>query len=255
MNDDNTMLPLEIEPAIELLYSAYHEADAEIRRELLERAIADPVSFWTRSGILVSRQEISDFMGQWLAENKGNAPAIVGEIQTFRNVARAAWTARLAGHYLIQEGETYFELATDGRLSSIINFSDPPHHVLIGGGPQAYVNAWNSDTEQEKVAALVKDWATDSRWVEMRFDVSGLTSIASTMKAPITLTPVDDVMDVMQFKGYGQQIRFEVDVTHHDGREIGRFTDFVAIDQHGKTTRLAGFKGASLSMKQKNQRG
>ncbi len=251
MNDENEVTQPDIKPAIDRLFSAYAETDAMVRNGLLERAVTDHVSYWTRTGVLGSRQELSEFIADWLETNKGNAPQLMGEIQSFRNVARAAWKARLKGHFLIQEGETFFELASDGRLQSIINFSDPPHHVLISSGPQAYINAWNSDTEQEKSDALSGDWADDGRWVEMRFDVAGPRAIAQTMKAPINLAPVDGVMDVMQFDGFGKQIRFEVDVTHRDGREIGRFTDFVAIDQNGKTSRLAGFKGASLSMKHK----
>ena len=124
MNDENDTNSPDIVPAIELLFSAYAETDIETRNEILGRAVADDVNFWTRTGVLASKQEISDFISEWLETNKGNALHLVTEIQTFRNVARAGWESRLKGRFLFQQGESYFELGDDGRLRQIINFSD-----------------------------------------------------------------------------------------------------------------------------------
>jgi hypothetical protein len=251
MTDDPSREPVDIKPVIEQLFSAFAESNAARRETILSRTVTADVKFWTRTGVLSSRNEVSSYIGQWQEDNNGHYPGLITDIQAFRNVARAGWESRLKGRFLFQRGESYFELGDDGLLTEIINFSDPPHHVLVGGAPQAYVDAWNTQDPEEKVSTLSAHWADDGRWVEMRFDVSGPDAIAQTMKAPITLEPVDGVMDVMRAEGHGQQVRFEVDVTHNDGRVIGRFTDFVSLDESGRASRLAGFKGASLTMKHK----
>lgn len=232
-----------IESALTLLFMGYAEPDAGAREKLLSRAVTDQVEHWARTGVVSSREELSRTIGLSLENHNGVAPQRRGELQTFNNVARFVWSHQQKGRYNIQLGESYVELADDGRIKTIVNFSDPPHNVVVNGGPAAYVAAWNSDTTEQRINALKGTWSSDSRWVESKFDVTGADVIGARMSDKIHLDPVDGVMDVIQFDGAGTQVRFEVEVGFRDGGSIGTFTDFVGINAAGKVTRLAGFKG------------
>lgn len=241
------------EIAINALYAAYAETDSSARMALLEQAAVDDIEHWTRSGRTSGYDALSGAIDEYLERHNGNPQQREGEIQAFRNIARVAWSSvgRSRGRLNINKGEAYFEFADDGRLSQVVNFSDPPHEVVVSGGPQAYIDAWNSDTLEERLAALASHWAADARWVELRFDHNSIDAIANHMKPTINLTALDGVMDVMQFDDAGMQVRLQVEVKKRDDDLIGTFTDFVAINREGEVTRLGGFKGASLSLSHK----
>ena len=234
-----------IQSAVTQLYDAFAENDEEAREAILSQVVADDVTFWTRDGVVTSAKELLKAMSKSLEENNGNAPLLTSEVQTFSNVARATWKLKIRGRNRSSQGEVYFELGEDDRLSKIVIFEDAPHYMKFDGGPKAYVEAWNSDTYDQKLAILQELWANDGRWVEIRFDVSGASDVAATMKAPITLTPIDGVMDVIKSDQLGQQIRFQVKVVKRDGELIGTFTDFAEVDNEGRVTRLAGFRGGA----------
>jgi hypothetical protein len=252
MTDPDPQEAVAMETAIDLLYRAYAETDPEARKILLEQAVTDDVGHWTRGGMTTGREALSEAIDEFLERHKGRPQTLGGEIQTFRNVARAPWSAIARGWFNSYKGEAYFELADDGRLQEVVNFSDPPHDRLVTGGPQAYVDAWNSDTLEERLAALNAHWASDARWVELRFDHHDVDAIANHMKPVINLEPLDGVMDVMEYDDGSLQVRLQVVVSKRDGELIGTFTDFVAIDARGKVTRLAGFKGKSLTLTHKD---
>ncbi|XOV85846.1 MAG: hypothetical protein ACFHX7_12775 [Pseudomonadota bacterium] len=249
--DDAFPQDLNMKPAIERLFDAYQERDELLRRKLLSASVSEVARYWQRDRVLYSIAEISDQIEAWHDEDTERAPRMISDIQTFRNVARVAWSQKMEGLNNFQKGESFFELDVDGLLTTIVNFSDPPHDVIIEKGPESYIKAWNSETLLSRQAQLESTWSQDARWVEIRFDVTGPAAIAETMKAPIVMESVDGVMDELVIEGVGRQIRFQVDVTHKEGHEIGRFTDFVFEDESGQTRLLAGFRGASLSMKHK----
>lgn len=251
MDDEIDLEAEKMQAAVEMLYVAYAETDTNARMKLLEQAVTDDVGHWTRNGVATGREALSISINEFLEKHKGRPQKLDGEIQTFRNVARGPWSAIARGWFNSYKGEAYFELANDGRLRQVVNFSDPPHERLVTGGPQGYVDAWNSDTLEERLAALNESWAPDARWVEMRFDHGGVDAIANHMKPVINLEPLDGVMDVMEYDDGSLQIRLQVVVKKRDGELIGTFSDFVAVNAEGKVTRLAGFKGKSLTLAHK----
>lgn len=240
-----------IQAAVDALYAAYAETDLAARKELLEAAVTDDVSHWTRSGMTIGREALSSSIDGFLEKHEGRPQKLDGDIQAFRNVARAPWSAIARGWFNSYKGEAYFELADDGRLQQVVNFSDPPHDRVVSGGAQAYIDAWNSDTVEERLTALRSHWTPDARWVELRFDHSGIDAIANHMKPVINLEALDGVMDVMEYDDGSLQIRLQVVVTKRSGELIGTFTDFVAVNPNGKVTRLAGFKGESMTLAHK----
>jgi hypothetical protein len=244
MSEETHEVPL-IEGAVTLLYDAFAEKEEQKRLAMLERAVSDDVSYWTRDGVVTSRSALLTELRELLVETNGNAPYLTSELQSFHRVARATWKLKIRGRNRSQQGEVYFELGRDHRLEKIVVFEDAPHYLPFNGGVKAYVDAWNSDSEQTKLDILHSNWAEDGRWVEVRFDVSGPQAVAAAMKAPISLDPIDGVMDVISSEQSGLQIRFQVEVTKHDGEVIGTFTDFAEINQGGRVKRLAGFRGAS----------
>ena len=235
-----------VRSAIEALFSAFVEDDPLRRDQLLAKAVELDVVCWSRSWMTESLQELSSVIGQNLEKATGQTMHLIDEVQTFRDVARVAWERRSPEGYLMKAGESYFEFGEEDLLRTVVNFSDPPNYHRFAGGPQAYVDAWNTDTEQDARVALANKWATDGRWVELKFDVNGPQAMAKIMNAAIQLSPVGELMDVISIAGKGSQIRFQVDVTHRSGEKIGTFTDFVELDTDGLVTRLGGFRGASL---------
>ncbi len=250
MTDVSDAVPA-FEIAINALYAAYAETDSAARIVLLEQAAVDDIEHWTRSGKTSGHKALSEAIDEYLESHNGHPQQREGEIQAFRNIARVAWSSVGRGRLNIKNGEAYFEFADDGRLSQVVNFSDPPHEAVVSGGPKAYIDAWNSDTLEERLAALATHWVADARWVELRFEHNSIDAIANHMKPVINLTALDGVMDVMQFDDAGTQVRLQVEVKKRDGELIGTFTDFVAINGDGKVTRLGGFKGASLTLSHK----
>jgi len=240
-----------METAVDALYAAYAETDVTLRKALLERAVTDDVEHWTRQGLSHGRESLSAAIDDFLDVHNGNAQKREGEIQALRNIARTAWSVIGRKRLNLIRGEAYFELAEDSRLNQVVNFSDPPHEVVVNDGAKAYIDAWNSDTLEQRLAALNEYWARDARWVELRFDHGSVEAIANHMRPVINLTALDGVMDVMYFDDAGIQIRLQVEVKKRDGDLIGIFTDFIAVDDDGKVTRLGGFKGESLTLSHK----
>ncbi|MDA1298566.1 MAG: hypothetical protein O2868_00635 [Proteobacteria bacterium] len=235
---------LPIEEAVDRFYEAFASTRVADRNRLLHASVADDVVYWTRDGVMTSQEQLQDAMSHLLEED-GQPPTLTGEVQNFHSVGRARWVQRIRGRNRSREGEAYFELGEDGRLNKIVVFDDAPHHVPLSAGVSAYIDAWNTQGEEMKREILATRWRDDARWVEIRFDVNGPEAMAATMRAPITLTPVNGVMDIMKTDRDGSQIRFEVLVSKRNGEKIGTFTDFVQTDAAGKIVRLAGFKGGS----------
>ena len=246
MNNNSNTPAGTVEAVIDLFFAAFTERDTTTRNNLLERAVVREVSHWSRKGMVGSRTELSAAIGVYQSTYEDLTLQLVGEVQTFRDVARAAWELYAPDEQRYQKGESYFEFGDDGRLKEIVEFSDPPHNRPFGGGPQVYVDAWNSDTDQERSAVLADDWADNGRWVELNFDKTGPDEVGDKMVNVIHLEPVGGLMDVIELKGFGAQIRFQVKVTKRTGETIGTFSDFIALDAEGRVKRLAGFKGPSL---------
>lgn len=251
MDEETSTEAAQMRAAIESLYAAYAETDPAKRMQRLEEAVTDDVEHWARDGMTSGREELSAAIDAFLERHKERPQKLDGDIQTFRNVARAPWSAIARGWFNAYRGEAFFELADDGKLRQVVNFSDPPHERVLSGGAQAYIDAWNSDTVDERLAALGAHWAPDARWVELRFDHRGVDAIANHMRPVIYLEAPDGVMDVMEYDDGSLQIRLQVVVTKRNDELIGTFTDFVAVNAAGQVTRLAGFKGESMTLTHK----
>ena len=143
MNNNSNTPAGTVEAVIDLFFAAFTERDTTTRNNLLERAVVREVSHWSRKGMVGSRTELSAAIGVYQSTYEDLTLQLVGEVQTFRDVARAAWELYAPDEQRYQKGESYFEFGDDGRLKEIVEFSDPPHNRPFGGGPQVYVDAWN----------------------------------------------------------------------------------------------------------------
>jgi hypothetical protein len=106
MNSETNTPAGSIETAIELLYSAFSEEDPAVRNCLLARAVVEDVAHWSRMGMQGSRQDLFDAIGEFLEHSSGLCLHLVGEVQTFRDVARAAWELRAVGSRWNHAGDT-----------------------------------------------------------------------------------------------------------------------------------------------------
>ncbi len=163
-----------IESMLDLVLAAMAETDGRSRNSLLERATTDDIVYWSRMATAYSLSEMSEIIGSFLVSYGEAEIRRVDDIQLFRDVGRSAWYLRSLGENNgYQSGELYFEFNDDGRLRELVMFKDPPHYEPFGGGPKAYVDAWNAETKDECLSILDGRWTRDGRWVELKFDKSG----------------------------------------------------------------------------------
>ena len=203
----------QISSVIEILTLAFVESDAGIRDRLLEEVTVKEICHWSRQEVTNTRQDLSKTIGAFIAIFNDLTIKLTSEVQTFRDIARVSWEVSSASERWTLNQEFYFEFAAEGRLKTIVNFGNFPHYQAFAGGAQAYVDAWNSNSESERYAALVDQWRADARWVEIKFDVVGPQAIAKTMNSVIHLTPLGGIMDVIHFDGVGSQVCFQIEGT------------------------------------------
>ncbi len=112
---------------VEAYFAAWNEPDPAARLQLLERSFADEgVLITPRAGRVSGRQAVQEHIGGFAQRFLGARVVATSGIDEHNGVLRYSWRIVTADGSPLVDGTDFGELASDGRLLRIAEFSDRP---------------------------------------------------------------------------------------------------------------------------------
>jgi uncharacterized protein YndB with AHSA1/START domain len=116
-------LNADLEPIVDGFFALWSNPDAEARAQALAQLARDDVAFRDRFAALEGRADLLDHIAASQVHMPGVALRRAGAVRSCQGTALVAWTA-VAGDRTVARGSNVFTFAADGRVASVVGFSD-----------------------------------------------------------------------------------------------------------------------------------
>jgi ketosteroid isomerase-like protein len=106
---------------------------------------------------------------------------------------------------------------------------------------QRYIASWNEADAATRRQLIDSLWTDDARYVDPMMQAEGQDGIATLIGGVHTQFPGHRFALTGKVDGHGPYVRFSWSLGPADGTVIARGTDFAAVAEDGRLTRVTGF--------------